>query len=677
MRQVPEFSAEQVRDVGSTSARFVRQQRSTTAGRHLLAQMLRVRAVDLHEARLLRQGLGWIHIPSSGHEPLAAIAAFLEDEDLLFLYYRDRPLMHARGVMPLNFAREFLATAESCTAGRAMPLHGSYRSLGIFPPATPTSSQCLPAVGAAWGIKLRRRPSIVVCTIGDASTRQGEFYEALVQAVQLTLPIIFIVEDNGFGISTRTADQLPFRLGIFSDHLFTHVDGRDVRNVISSGQSAIHKARSGNGPTVLWIEFDRITSHTNSDDHRVYRSVDEIEAMEARDPIKLFAAQLLENSVIDDGELSDMAAQAESEVRSAYESAEGEAPPESCLPERDHSQIVSPTELLELPHLKAGETTMVAAFNQALLGALRTFDNTVIFGEDIEDPKGGVFGFTKGLSTNYPGRVVNAALAEATIVGVGVGLGATGFRPILELQFIDFLAPAFNQVLTQLATLRWRSNGDWTAPAILYAPYGAYLPAGSTWHSQSNEGLWTHIPGLRVAVPSTPEDLCGLLWTALRDADPTLLLIPKHVMRIRREVRSFTARGFPASRLVREGGDVTVVSWGNCVELVEKVAVQRANRLSVEVIDLVSLVPCDWNVIERSVAKTGRLVVVCEDSRTGSFGQTVISEMVGSQQRFDLLLSPPILVARDDCHIPFHPALEYSILPDEQRIHEALTLVMR
>jgi 2-oxoisovalerate dehydrogenase E1 component len=272
---------------------------------------------------------------------------------------------------------------------------------------------------------------------------------------------------------------------------------------------------------------------------------------------------------------------------------------------------------------------------------------------------------------------VNSPLAEATIAGMGVGLAATGFKPILEMQFIDFIAPAFNQLLNQAATLRWRSNGDWTCPAVFYAPYGAYLPAGSTWHSQSNEGVWTHSPGLRVAVPGTPADLAGLFWSALQESDPTLLLIPKHIMRVRHDPVPPQPRGFGCARTVQAGTDITVVTWGNCLEVVHRAAAHHADRWSIEIIDLISLVPCDWAAIDASVAKTGRLVVVTEDARTGSFGQAIITEAVASQARFNRFLSPPLLVAREDGHIPFNPVLEYAVLPDAERVHAALTEVMQ
>ena len=644
-----------------------------------LRELLLIRACDLLEERLLRQGKGWIHIPGLGHESLAAIARLLRPEDLLFLYYRDRALMQARGVRPIEMAREYLATCRSTSNGRMMPVHGSYRRLGIYPPATPTASQCLPAVGAAWGMQMRRLPGIVLCTVGDASTRQGDFYEAIAFAIQEHLPLVFVVEDNGYGISTPTQKMLPFRLGIFAEKIYRHVDGRSVDALYSVGREAVGMARRGDGPSVLWVEVDRITSHTNSDDHRVYRSTADIEAMKARDPVEAYGRTLIQRGDLTEAELEALRSEVTAEADAAYREAENEAgpPPTSAATElygATESRGYQPPFSLD-----ESANTIVGALNNCLREALSRFPNAVVFGQDVEDPKGGVFGFTRGLSKRFPGRVINSPLAEATIVGTGVGLAASGLKPIFELQFIDFVAPAFSQLVNQLATLRWRSNGDWTCPAIFYAPYGAYLPAGGTWHSQSNEAFWTHIPGLRVAVPSTPADVVGLLWTALNEEDPTMFLIPKHIMRVRHKVEADPpgAVGFGRARAVQAGNDITVVAWGNCVELVQEVATALGPKCSLDIIDLRSLVPCDWHAIEASVAKTGRLVVVNEDARTGSFGQTIIAEMVNSRDRFNRLLSPPLLVARDDTHIPFNPALEYAVLPDASKITSAILEVLR
>jgi 2-oxoisovalerate dehydrogenase E1 component len=640
--------------------------------RERLRNLLLIRAGDVREERLLRQGVGWFQIPCLGHEALAAIAWALEADDLLFLYYRDRALMQGRGISPLEIARDQLATAKSSSGGRTMPLHGSYRRLGVFPPIGPTGSQCLPAVGAAWGIKLSGARNIVLCTIGDASTRQGEFYEAVAFAVQERLPVVFVVEDNGFGISTPTLKQLPFRLGIFSESLQQRVKGQLVDAVDKASRIAIAKARRGDGPTILWVELDRLASHTHSDDQRVYRSADDIAQLKSRDPVELYAKSVLEREHISQVELDDLRRETSEVVDEAYRVAENDPAPDPASASTHLFGPAIPAGVAAPFQLGGRSVTMVNALNSCLREALDRIPNVVLFGEDIEDPKGGVFGFTKGLSTRYPSRVFNSPLAEATIVGTAVGLAATGYRPIFELQFIDYLAPGFNQLLNQAATLRWRSNGEWNCPAVFYAPYGAYLPAGGTWHSQSNEGFWTHIPGIRVAVPSTPEDLVGLCWTALHEQDPTLLLIPKHMMRIRHDLTTARSIGFGQARVVRAGADVTVVAWGNCVEIALQAADELARHCSVEVIDLISVAPCDWATIDASLAKTGRLVVVNEDSRTGCFGQTIISEMVASQERFNRLLSPPALVAREDVHIAFNPALEYAVLPDVAKVKSAL-----
>ncbi|CAG0961541.1 2-oxoisovalerate dehydrogenase E1 component [Burkholderiales bacterium] len=637
----------------------------------LLRTMLAVRAGDLREEKLLRQGRGWIHIPGQGHETLAAIAAFLEPGDLLFPYYRDRALFAARGVSALEMARDYLATVTSSTGGRMMPVHGSYRRLGIYPPATPTASQCLPAVGAAWALALERRQRIVLTTVGDASVRQGEFFEALALAVEMALPVVFVVEDNGYGISTPTRHQLPMRIGLFAAEYATPIDGRDVDALAHRARDAVARARAGGGPSLLWVELDRLTSHTNSDDHRVYRSAEDIAAMRARDPVERFAAELVSAGALAPAALAAMRASVEREVDDAFARAESESAPGPASAATD---LVGPSSRdgVALPFaLTERENTIAAALHRTLGEALDRLPATILFGEDVEDPKGGVFGFTKGLSTRHPGRVRNAPLAEATIVGAGVGLAAAGLRPIVELQFIDFAAPALNQLANQLATLRWRSRGEWTAPLVLYAPHGAYLPAGSAWHSQSNEGWWTHIPGLRVAVPSTPADAAAILWTALNEHDPTLILIPKHVMRLRQPITR-TARGFGRARVVRRGKDVTLVGWGNGVEIALAAADALAARVSVEVIDPVSLVPFDWEAVEASVARTGRLVVIDEDARTGCFGQTIVAEMVGRESRFAHFLSAPRLVARTDGHVPYHPDLESAVLPDVGRVCAAI-----
>ncbi|MEN3001524.1 MAG: thiamine pyrophosphate-dependent enzyme [Armatimonadota bacterium] len=639
----------------------------------LLRIMMLSREGDRREGILMRQGKGWFQVPGMGHEALAAIAYHLRPDDYIFPTYRDRALMLARGMTTREIALDFMARAGSSSEGRNMPAHYSSKKLNVFSVATPTGSQCLPAVGAAWGIKLAGDDRVVVCSIGDAATRQGEFYEAVCYAVQERLPIVFVVEDNQYGISTPTRRMLPMRLHIFDEQWVTFVNGRYAQEVYEKSGEAIQKARSGGGPTILWCEIDRLSSHTSADDHRVYRPAEEIEAMFERDPIRLFAEQLIAEGELTREQYEQMQAEIAKEVDAIYQEVE-RVPLPDPVHVLDHLYGEPPSAYKPLPlEVESEPTTMVAAFNRTLHAAMETFDNIIVFGEDIEDPKGGVFGFTKGLSTKYPDRVRNSPLAEATIVGTAVGLAAMGYRPVFEIQFIDFITPGFHQLVSQIATLRWRSKGEWKCPMVIYSPYGAYLPAGGMWHSQSNDGWWAHTPGIRIAIPSTPEDTAGLLWAAIQDDDPTLFLIPKHIFRMRQPVQAYRAIPFGKAAIRREGSDVTVVAWGNTLELAFQAAEHfAAQGVSLEIIDLRTLVPCDWETIEQSLAKTGRLVVIHEDNRTCGFGQAIISEMTSVPERFNLLLAPPQLVARYDVHIPFCPELEYAVLPDLPRVIRAI-----
>jgi 2-oxoisovalerate dehydrogenase E1 component len=639
----------------------------------LLRTMMLSREGDRREGILMRQGKGWFQVPGMGHEALAAIAYHLRPDDYIFPTYRDRALMLARGMTTREIALDFMARAGSSSDGRNMPAHYSSRALNVFSVATPTGAQCLPAVGAAWGIKLAGDDRVVICSIGDAATRQGEFYEAVCYAIQERLPIVFVVEDNQYGISTPTRNMLPMRLHVFDERWVMFVNGRYVDEVYEKAGEAIRKARTGGGPTILWCEIDRLSSHTSADDHRVYRPAEEIEAMFERDPIRLLAEQLIAEGTLTQEQYEQMQADITREVDAIYQEVERVPLPDPAHV-LDHLYGEPPAHYLPLPlEVESEPTTMVAAFNRTLHAAMETFDNIIMFGEDIEDPKGGVFGFTKGLSTKYPDRVRNSPLAEATIVGTAVGLAATGYRPVFEIQFIDFITPGFHQLVSQIATLRWRSKGEWKCPLVIYSPYGAYLPAGGMWHSQSNDGWWAHTPGIRVAIPSTPEDLAGLFWAAIQDDDPTLLLIPKHIFRVRMPVQAYRPIPFGKAAIRREGMDVTVVAWGNTLELAFQAAEQFAQQgVSLEIIDPRTLVPFDWETVEQSLAKTGRLVVIHEDNRTCGFGQAIIAEMTSVPERFNLLLSPPQLVARYDVHIPFCPELEYAVLPDLARVMQAI-----
>jgi 2-oxoisovalerate dehydrogenase E1 component len=637
-----------------------------------LRLMLLCREGDRREGILLRQSRGWFQVSATGHEALGVLSYLLREDDYLFPYYRDRALMLARGLDNYDLALAYFAKRASSSGGRQMPGHYSDRNLNVFSVCTPTGGSLLPACGTAWAMKLSGKDSLCLATVGDAASRQGEFFEAIAFAKQESLPVIFVVEDNKYGISTPTAKYLPFHLSLIDERAYVQVDGRNPDRLYEVGQEAVERARSGDGPTILWADLDRLASHTSSDDHRVYRKLEDIEAMSHRDPIRLLAADLIASGQLDAPTWEKIQAEVAATVDQDYLRAEREADPEAGDVLREaFGQNPEP----ESPPIQETEkTTMVAAINQTFRKALENDPNVIFFGEDIEDPKGGVFGLTKGLSESFPRQVFNSPLAEATIMGAAIGMSVYGCTPVFELQFIDFMAPGWNQITTNMSTLRWRSNGAWKCPCVIYAPYGAYLPGGSLWHSQANEAYLAHTPGLKIAIPSTPEDAAGLFWTAIHGDDPHFILIPKHVFRKPTAVKNIVPVPFGKANVVREGSDVTLVTWGNCLEL----AHEAADRVSakVEIIDLRSIVPCDYEAITASLKKTGRLVVVHEDNRTGGFGQTVIAEILGRPAWFNLFLSPPQLVAREDVHIGYNPIFEYAALPDVEQVLAAIRLVM-
>lgn len=639
-----------------------------------LRLMLLSREGDRREGILLRQSKGWFQVSGMGHEALGAFAHLLRPDDYIFPYYRDRAMMLARGMSNDDLALAYFAKKDSTSGGRQMPGHYSSRALNVFSVPTPTGASLLPACGTAWAMKLDGKDGVCIATIGDAASRQGEFYEAVAFAVQEKLPVIFVVEDNKYGISTPTGKFLPFNLGIINEDVVVNVDARHPDNVYNAGLTAVEKARRGDGPTVLWCDLDRLASHTSSDDHRVYRTLEDIEEMTKRDPIRLLAEELIKSGQLSEADWTKMQEEVAQEVDQAYIKAEKAADPvaEDVLKHLWGDEV--PAE--KPPIMPSDRMTMVAAINQTFRKALENDPTVVFFGEDIEDPKGGVFGLTKGLSEAFPKQVFNSPLAEATILGVAVGVAIYGWKPVFELQFIDFISPGWNQVVTNLSTLRWRSNGDWKCPMVVYAPYGAYLPGGSLWHSMSNEAYLAHTPSIRVAIPSTPEDAAGLYWSAIHGDDVTFILVPKHIFRKNVPVTSVEPVPIGKAKVVREGSDVTLVTFGNTLEIAHEAAEKLAGEASVEIIDLRTIVPCDYETITASLEKTGRLVVLHEDNQTCGIGQAIIAEMTRVPERWNLFLAPPQLVARPDVNIGYNPIHEYAALPDLDGVVKAIRTTM-
>src|SRR6266567_978930 len=636
----------------------------------LLTTMLESRHADLREQNLNRQGKGHFHVSGMGHEALAAISFLLEPDDYIVPYYRDRGLILGRGVTTRELGLEYFAKRNTGSGGRQMPSHYSNADLHIWSVPTPTGSQLLPACGIAWGIQLDGKKNLVVTTVGDAATRQGDFFEAICFAKEKKLPLLLLVEDNAYGISMPTRKTNPLALNVLEPDNWRRIEGQNVQQVYDATAEAFEKIRAGGGPFFFWIKMERLSSHTSSDDQKLYRSEEELRELEKCDPLRYWKDQLIEEGVITAEEFARLDNEVKERIRREYSEAEKNEDPS---PNELLANVAKASPKIDEEILPPGKYRIGDTVNKILRSGLEEDPRRIIFGEDIEDPKGGVFRLTQKLSTEFPKQVFNSPLAESTILGVACGLAAYGKRPVFELQSIDFLCPGLNQLVTNISNLRWRSFGNWKCPAVIYAPYGAYLPGGSLWHSQANESALAHYPGLNVVVPSTPEDAAGLLWTAMHSEDPVIFLIPKHLLRAEHEyAEPIRAVPLGRARQCTTGSDVTVVAWGNTIEKSLEAIAKINNEISVELIDLRWIVPWDKAAIEKSVRKTRRLVVVQEDTENCSVGQMIISHVASTPGLWNEMISPPILVSKANVMIGYNPIYEYAALPDVERIVAAI-----
>ena len=636
----------------------------------LLRIILESRHADLREQNLIRQGKGHFHVSGMGHEGLAAVSIQMEPDDYVVSYYRDRGLVLGRGMTTRQLGLEYFAKRNTGSGGRQMPSHYSDADLHIWSVPTPTGSQLLPACGIAWGIKLDGKNNVVVTTIGDAATRQGDFFEAICFAKEKKLPVLFLVEDNAYGISMPTRKTNPLALDILEQDNWRQIEGQDVQQIYDVTAEAFQKIRAGGGPLFFWIKMERLSSHTSSDDQKLYRSAEELQDLETCDPLICWRDRLIKEGVITQKDYAELDNEVKERVRREYAEAEKSEDPS---PNELLANVTKPAPKIEKEILPPGKYRIGDTVNKTLRAGIEADAQRILFGEDIEDPKGGVFRLTQKLSTEFPKQVFNSPLAESTILGVACGLAAYGKRPVFELQFIDFIYPGFNQLVTNISTLRWRSFGNWKCPAVIYAPYGAYLPGGSLWHSQANESALAHYPGLNVVIPSTPADAAGLLWTAMHAEDPVIFLVAKHLLWAEHEyTEPIRAVPLGKARTVREGSDVTLVAWGNTIEKSLEALNKIGNEISVELIDLRSIVPWDTAAIEESVRKTRRLIVVQEDTENCSVGQMIVSHVTGTPGLWSELLSPPILVSKPNVVIGYNPIYEYAALPDVERIVTAI-----
>ncbi len=673
--------------------------------------MLLARRLDEKELQLKRQSKSFFQISGAGHEAIQVAAGTLltAGRDWFFPYYRDRALALALGMT----AHEMLlaavgAAADPSSGGRQMPAHWSKPALNLVSPSSAVSTQCLHAVGCAEACQFHLRfpevadaasacaeGDVVYVSLGEGGTSEGEFWESLNTACTRRLPVIYLIEDNGYAISVPVEIQTPggdiTRLvSTFPGLEVVSVDGTDAIESVAAMRRALAHARGGRGPVLVKAGVVRLHSHSESDDDGQYKSEAEREAERARDPITRLAAFLTSRQIADDAELARLAAGVDEEIRAAADEALAAAPPDPATALRHvYSPDVDPAAgRFDVPGAPEGEPiTMVAAINRTLEDEMARNPRIVVFGEDVADcsraealaavpGKGGVFKATLGLQRKFGReRVFNSPLAEANIVGRAIGMAIRGLKPVVEIQFFDYIWPAMMQIRDELTMLRYRSNNAFSCPLVIRAPIGGYLRGGSLYHSQSGESIFAHCPGLRIAYPSNAADAAGLLRTAIRCDDPVLFLEPKHLYRQTYSKAAYHGPDhqvpFARASTRREGTDVVVITWGSLVQR-SLLAAERAAQedVSVQVMDLRTLAPYDWSSIAAAVAATSRVVVAHEDQLTCGFGAELAARI--ADELFDHLDAPVKRVGALDCPVAYHPDLEAAILPQPDDILRAV-----
>jgi 2-oxoisovalerate dehydrogenase E1 component len=656
------------------------------------------RRLDDREIALKRQNRIFFQISGAGHEAVqvAAGMALRPGRDWFYTYYRDRALCLALGVTPYEMLQSAVgAAADPASGGRQMPSHWSYKRYHIVSGSSATGTQMPQAVGCAEA-SLYRDPhsdEVTLACCGEGATSEGEFWEALNIACLKRLPVLFLVEDNGYAISVpveyQTAGGSVSNLAAgFPDLYRQEFDGTDFQASYRAVQAAAEYCRRRQGPALLHAHVVRLYSHSLSDDERLYKTAAERAAEQERDPVLTFPNWLIDEGAIDRRMLQDITHEIDVEIHDATERALRDEPPAADSALRHlYSETVDPAseEFSSQPQFQGEPMTMVDLINATLREEMRRNPDILVFGEDVADcsreenlrelkGKGGVFKVTAGLQTEFgPRRSFNSPIAEAAIVGRAIGMATRGLKPVPEIQFFDYIWPAMMQIRDELATLRWRSNGAFSCPMVIRVPIGGYLNGGAIYHSQCGESIFTHIPGLRVVMPSTAVDACGLLRTALRADDPVLFLEHKKLYRepYNRSPdpgRDFTIP-FGRARLVKPGRNLTVITYGALVQkaLVAATGIEKRNpRLSIEVIDLRSLAPYDWAAIRASVEKTSRAMVAHEDCVSWGFGAEIAARI--GDELFTSLDAPVRRVGALDTWVGYHPQLENAILPQTETL---------
>jgi 2-oxoisovalerate dehydrogenase E1 component len=687
--------------------------------------MYLARRTDDREILLKRQQKIFFQISGAGHEALlvAAGMALKPGYDWFYPYYRDRALCLTLGSTVEDMLLQSVgAAADPSSGGRQMPSHWSNPRLNIVSLSSSVTTQCLQAVGCAEaGRYLATHPTaaeqrqgdysafkathfhgdeVVYVSLGEGATSEGEFWEAMSSASSLKLPVLFVVEDNGYAISVPADVNIPggniSRLvANFPNFFFAEVDGTDPIESYAAFTHAVKHCRSGKGPAFVHGHVIRQYAHSFSDDEPLYRSEAERKRDAARDPLPKLQMRLLRDGILDPAAINRLEQEVDEEVRSAAEKVLRAPLPEiSSITHHVYSEDLDPTSqdlarpAVQTPDVQ--ERTMADLINCCLKDEMQRDPRIVVFGQDVADTshdqdlrqglvkgKGGVFKLTTGLQREFgPDRVYNARLAEADIVGRAIGMATRGLKPVVEIQFFDYIWPAMHQLRNELSLLRWRSNGTYSSPAVVRVAIGGYLTGGSVYHSQCSESIFTHTPGIRVVFPSNALDANGLLRTAIRCDDPVLFFEHKRLYR-----ETFGRAPYPGpefaipfgkANLLRQGKDLTVITYGAIVPRALRAAQQASSELGLEVdlLDLRTLNPYDWEAIATSVQKTGRVIVAHEDMLSWGYGAEIVARI--ADELFDYLDAPVKRVAAMDTFVAYQPILEDAILPQPEDLFRAM-----
>ena len=658
--------------------------------RQRLRTMMLSRRLDEKMMTLLKQGRGHFHIGCAGHEAIqSALSRYSRPgegpgHDWFCFYYRDLCMALSLGMTPREALLAHLAKADDPNSGgRQMPEHFGLKRLNVMTTASSVGAQFNPGVGFGFAIQQRNEDNYVYISCGDGATSQGDFHEALNWAAREQAPALFLVQDNKYAISVpideQTAGGTPYKLAAGYEGLSRmRVDGTDFFASASAARAAISHIRDGNGPVCLVADTVRLLPHSSSDDHTKYRTPEELEADRKIDPIARFAATLADAGILSADEVEAMRDDVHDEVDAAAEWARQQADP---TPDTATDHVFFEGDLgLDYNSVNdldpdAEPMVMVDAINRTLKEEMARDESILVYGEDVAGEKGGVFTATKDLTAEFGGdRCFNSPLAEGSIVGTAVGYAASGFRPVVEIQFADYIWPAMQQLRNQVAPFRYRSNGAWTCPMVIRVPCGGYIHGGLC-HSQNVESIFGHTPGLKVALPATAADAKGLLATAIRMEDPVLFLEHKALYRAA-SARTPTppqdyTLPFGKARVAREGTDLTIITYGMMVPKALNAAreLQEQDGVEVEVVDLRTIVPLDTETILRSVQKTNRALVVYEDHEFIGFGAEICAQI--ADDAFEYLDAPIRRVAGAFTPIPFAHALERAVLPSDENIREA------